>query len=63
MPCSALAIPATAHAMSPISLVSPMGQAPSSDGDLLAKVNDINLRLDAVEQHVALLLDRGKMIS
>ena len=40
-----------------------MGQAPSSDGDLLAKVNDINLRLDAVEQHVALLLDRGKMIS
>ncbi|MGP8246919.1 MAG: hypothetical protein ACLQVN_20675 [Bryobacteraceae bacterium] len=40
-----------------------MGKAPPSDAELLARVNEMNLRLNAVEQHVALLLDRGKMLS
>jgi hypothetical protein len=40
-----------------------MGKPPASDAELAAKVQEMNLRLIAIEQHVAFLLEREKIIS
>ena len=40
-----------------------MGKPPTPDMELLAKVQDMNLRLDTIERHVAFLLERERTIS
>ena len=40
-----------------------MGKAPASDAELSAMVHEMNLRLNAVEQRVAFLMARQKVLS
>ena len=40
-----------------------MGKPPTPDMELLAKVQDMNLRLDTIERHVAFLLERERTIA
>jgi hypothetical protein len=40
-----------------------MGKSPTPETELLAKLQDLNLRVDTIERHVAFLLEREKMTS